>query len=881
MSIKWFHTVFVWVLSLGLLYAQESRQKLDGEVLLVGSQEPVVAATVTVKTIHEGKVLGYASTDDGGRFSITYQLGTDSIEVTARGMAIETISLRVRSGEPFLSLKAKSKVMNLKEVIVAAPKIRQRGDTIDYTVSQFTDVTDRTIEDVLKKMPGIKVLSSGQITYQDRPISKFYIEGLDLLKGKYGLATKNLDASKVASVQVLENHQPIKVLKDVELPDEAAINLKLKKSALGAFFVNAQVGVGLPFPLLSNELIGMRFAEKSQQMAVLKNDNSGRNISSEVVSFYDQENFERRPFFSVMQPSTPPIDRQHSLFNESYLYSLNHLRAITKERHLTVNANYLDGKERATGESYSEIFMPTGLVNISEMMRTENRKRNLDVALTYEDNGEERYFYNKLNIAHRNGLEEGELIGTSTVDQTLELPSIYIADRFHLKRRKAKKMGNIDAGLLHTSQKNRFYVHPISSPFGGGSDRLLEESGYKMTQGDVATSWGLNREGYWSHFGLSAKVTDVTIETQQRWEDPLGTPAARADSLENDYRRTRLDLGFSYEWSLGKFSNGMLTVKLPVTYSFVKRSDRVEPTRLEDGSRHFLLFSPSLFFSYFLSSKKTLSFNIVTNSDIGSPETDLRGYVMGNYRSLRRNKGVLPKNRRGVGYGRYSYKNPLTTLFFTITGNASLTWSNVMPNVTFNGIMSSVEQVEKPHYQKGYGLGVTMGKSLSALSTDMSLALKYNGTDGKVLRNNFLAGTNYHSLTLSPQWTTSIGSRVVAKYDLNYSVGRYQIGEEVMPMMHSVRQSMEVAMVPLNRVILSLGAKHYYNNQIYGDGKSAWFANSSLRYKTDKMECRLDWTNMLNTSAFQTYMQNSMGVYQTRYQLRPAEVLLRVRFKLF
>src|SRR5690554_7836383 len=106
---------------------------------------------------------------------------------------------------------------------------------------------------------GVEVLSSGQILYQNKEVSKFYIEGLDLLQGKYGLATQNVDADKVASVQILENHQPVKALKGMEVPDNAAINLRLKQSALGAFFATAQLGVGLPDVLLSNEGVTMRF----------------------------------------------------------------------------------------------------------------------------------------------------------------------------------------------------------------------------------------------------------------------------------------------------------------------------------------------------------------------------------------------------------------------------------------------------------------------------------------------------------------------------------------------------------------------------------------------------------------------------------------------
>ena len=58
----------------------------------------------------------------------------------------------------------------------------------------------------------IDVLPDGKILYQGKPINKYYIEGLDLLEGKYNLANKNLPYNQVSKVQILENHQPIKVL---------------------------------------------------------------------------------------------------------------------------------------------------------------------------------------------------------------------------------------------------------------------------------------------------------------------------------------------------------------------------------------------------------------------------------------------------------------------------------------------------------------------------------------------------------------------------------------------------------------------------------------------------------------------------------------------
>lgn len=62
-------------------------------------------------------------------------------------------------------------------------KIREAGDTLIYTVSAFADVQDKTIGDVLQKMPGIDVSATGKISYNGVSINKFYIEGRDLLEG--------------------------------------------------------------------------------------------------------------------------------------------------------------------------------------------------------------------------------------------------------------------------------------------------------------------------------------------------------------------------------------------------------------------------------------------------------------------------------------------------------------------------------------------------------------------------------------------------------------------------------------------------------------------------------------------------------------------------
>ena len=91
-----------------------------------------------------------------------------------------------------------------------------QGDTITYNARSFTDVGDKSLADILKRMPGIEVSKSWQVKYQGEAINKLYIDGVDMLGDRYGLATENISPRDVKSVDVMENHQPKKVLRDIE-----------------------------------------------------------------------------------------------------------------------------------------------------------------------------------------------------------------------------------------------------------------------------------------------------------------------------------------------------------------------------------------------------------------------------------------------------------------------------------------------------------------------------------------------------------------------------------------------------------------------------------------------------------------------------------------
>ncbi len=282
---------------------RQAQTVIEGSVLDAQGKSGDAIVTVTAKGY--SSVLAFAETDNKGDYRLEVNSQSDSLTITAAGMSIGQQVKIIANRSQRLNFRVNEKVLQLKEVEVHAKKIRQNGDTLNYSVGAYQQQGDRTIGDVLKRMPGIEISDNGSIKFNGKSISKFYVEDMDLLQGRYGLATGNINAQDVGSVQVLENHQPVKALQGRTPTDDVAINLKLKNAAKGTVAVNTMLGGGgqqsggwgfgmrslsdgqNPIgrnPLWTAEVVGMYFAKRRQNITLYKGNNTGDDVSQELTS---------------------------------------------------------------------------------------------------------------------------------------------------------------------------------------------------------------------------------------------------------------------------------------------------------------------------------------------------------------------------------------------------------------------------------------------------------------------------------------------------------------------------------------------------------------------------------------------------------------------
>jgi len=118
-----------------------------------------------------------------------------------------------------------------------------KGDTIVYNADSFKTGTERKLEDVLKKLPGVEVNEDGEIEVEGKKVSKVMVEGKDFFDGDSKLATKNIPANAVDKVQVLKNHSNVGQLSGVNNnQDNIAINIKLKEGKKNFWFGTVTAG---------------------------------------------------------------------------------------------------------------------------------------------------------------------------------------------------------------------------------------------------------------------------------------------------------------------------------------------------------------------------------------------------------------------------------------------------------------------------------------------------------------------------------------------------------------------------------------------------------------------------------------------------------------
>ncbi len=128
-------------------------------------------------------------------------------------------------------IKIKPISQELLEVVVRTAKapLSIKGDTIEYNASSFKVPPGSSVEDLLRRLPGLEVDASGNIKAQGKDVKKVLVDGKTFFGDDPKAATKNLGAETISKVQVFNGKSDQALLTGVDDgKKEKTINLELK-----------------------------------------------------------------------------------------------------------------------------------------------------------------------------------------------------------------------------------------------------------------------------------------------------------------------------------------------------------------------------------------------------------------------------------------------------------------------------------------------------------------------------------------------------------------------------------------------------------------------------------------------------------------------------
>ncbi|WP_034043152.1 TonB-dependent receptor [Wocania ichthyoenteri] len=188
----------------------------------------------------------YGITNDEGRYKLNLEKNTNySLQVSYIGMKAfkETISTKETDMIRNVSMQADN-ALDAIELTYEMP-VTVKGDTLIYNADSFKNGTERKLEDILEKLPGVEINDDGQVEVEGKIVNKLMVNGKDFFDGDTKLATKNIPSNAVDKVQVLRNYSEVGQLSSVtNNQDNVAINIKLKEGKENFWFGNITAGGG-------------------------------------------------------------------------------------------------------------------------------------------------------------------------------------------------------------------------------------------------------------------------------------------------------------------------------------------------------------------------------------------------------------------------------------------------------------------------------------------------------------------------------------------------------------------------------------------------------------------------------------------------------------
>lgn len=843
----------------------------------------------------------YGITNDKGKFQLTLKANTSySIKVSFLGMKSKEISIATQSTNIVQSIVMDDSGIELQGVeIVREMPVSIKGDTIVYNADSFKSGTEKKLEDVLKKLPGVEVNADGQIEVEGKKVSKLMVEGKDFFDGDTKLGVKNIPADAIDKIQVLRNYNEVKALKGLENDqDNVAMNIKLKKGKKNFWFGDMTAGTGVG-ELDSRYIINPKLFYYSPKYSINLITNFN-NIGELPLTAQDYFKF-TGGFKNMMQKGGSTFNVSSNDLGISILRNnrakeietkfgaTNFAYSITKKWDISGFAILSTSKTDLETKSQTTILDSGDEQKREEETHQKNNLGLFKLSSTYKPNDKFQFDYDILTkISKQN--EDTDLLRESVVSNVSALETI-------LTNKKQDPIAiNQNLSLYYTqSDKNIFafemqHLYQEENPFYNANLRTqpFDLAGYLSGQNRN----DLNQDRYVKTNKLDAKLDyyymvtpksniNITLGNTYSYQDFNSHIFQMLDngdkndlnSAENNnqvnYNFNDVFLGFHYKILSGKFT---LTPGISV-HSYAMKNTQLGT----DYSQTFVKVLPDFFALYQIKKAETLTYNFSLTNDFTDINQLAAGYVLSDYSSLFRGNRFLENATSQVHMLRYFKYNMFN--FENIFANATYTKKvdAIKTSADFTGINQSSSPYNSNLADETFtGMG-NYGRSFLK-NYKASVNATFNWSKFNNIQNDVLATTESFSQSYTVQASTNYKNLPNIEFGYNALINKYS-GSTYYTDKPFVK--LDYYFLDSFAFVSEYEFYHYYNGNRTVDNEYD-FLSASLIYqkKHSKWEYKIAATNLLNTKYLNDDSFSQFSTRVSQYTVQPRYIMFSMKYNL-
>ncbi len=819
------------------------------------------------ETESKPQLLAYTITKDNGTFELKIPATQGRLYCEASLMGYKTQQVPILPPYKAMTIRLAESNIVFEDLVVQGHAIRSRGDTVIFRADEFATANTHSLEDLIKKIPGITVTSTGGIQWQGEGIAGIQIEDLDLMGGRYRTVSQTLHAEAVRAIEVIERHQPIKAKQGVELGKKAMLNVRLKNKNMlhpsGSITptLGAREGKG---PAYGIEVTTLLVNAHTQILGVAGLNNAHLPIAHEAFHRDGAISTSARRLLPSLQSPSAPV--REAIESRHMGGTINQIFRNGQHGILRYNAGYGDTRQQTMSAVEAQLFDgDDGYISYLQEQSRTTLNRQAHINIHYEHNAPAKHIGNSLYLQTEwfKSLRHIRRDGVP-IDETGRTRELRLVDRFTLVRRQG------DRKLLDFSLALRYSTLPVSTIYvPEGTYSFVQHTGGSnaRVQTDLGYSWILGKRT-----SLATKlILDGGWVEVEAWGVPTA-PTALAKGLQlSPTLTTSLDyLADKLRWSIGIPLEGVLE---HFRYTSIEGERRTHSARrLSPGFVASMFYSPSAYLkgNANLSYKRGYTYDI-TNFVFGTIRTS--------YDALRyRTQLVLPHEWGLRGSVNVEYKRPVRGFFWRgqLDGSISETSTMISREVSSTGTTSTIE--ERSGRVQSVHLFSIVSQYSYALKSTFSLTFNAQHSNRPQLESGRLSKLYMNHWSVMPKVNFNAIPGLEISAAGQYARQRSRIGA----LDHSSSQLSlfsDLSLALGQRWTASVSHELSSSRQASERLPTSSFVDASVGYQLSRWRFDLRLQNVLNAREQNLIHYLQSDIHTSVTHLRPRQITLSVYYK--